>query len=329
MARRRPRREPVVDAPPVRHPTGRRQAREADAQAFAQERPDILKDRDDSKGTPVSNLQRILNLASKALDKKTQSSSGTGKTDWRGIVRTAADRVTGDSRPATGPAPVRPPVSSPADATTRTAASATAPAASPEDRAAIARYDYLLKTAQPEQLEQVHRDAFARLSPDQREQVGLRLRAELPTGEQPASTSADDLARSATRGEAHNPGFLRRVFASPTGRGAGAALAGAGVGAAGGMALGAAGGLFAAVAGGAVLSSVAAPLLEQAAGLGVDFESLSGGLDGVTENLAGGVDGITQGAGDYASGLGDQVSELGSNFEIPGLGSLGGLFGRE
>lgn len=277
----------------------------------------------------MSNLQRILNLASKALDKKTQSPAGNGTTDWRDLVRTAADKVTGDSRPAAGPASVRPPVSSRADSVTRTAASATAPAVSAEDRAAIGRYDYLLKTAQPDQLEQVHRDAFARLTPDQREQVGLRLRAELPAGEQPASTSPDDLARSATRGEAHNPGFLRRAFASPTGRGAGAALAGVGVGAAGGMALGAAGSLFAAVAGGAVLSSVAGPLLEQAAGLGVDFESLSGGLDGVTENLAGGVDGITEGAGDYASGLGDQITELGSGFEIPGLGSLGGLFGRD
>jgi hypothetical protein len=67
-----------------------------------------------------------------------------------------------------------------------------------------------------------------------------------------------------------------------------------------------------------VLSSVAAPLLEQAAGMGVDFE-----------NLAGGFDGIADGAGEYATGLGEQVSDLGSNFEIPGLGGLGNLFGRD
>ena len=244
----------------------------------------------------MSNLQRILNMASKALDKKGQpSSGGSGKTDWREMVRTAADKVTGDDRPQ-NPG--------------RTPAQSSAQTVSPEDRAAIARYDYLLKTAAPEQLEQVHRDAFARLTPAQREQVEGQLRAELPAGEQPASSSAADLARSATRGEATKPGFLRSMFSRP-----GAAAAGAG--AVAGVGIGAAGGLLAAVAGGAVLSSVAGPLLEQAAGMGVDFESLAGGFDGLSE-----------GAGEYASGLGEQASELGSDFEIPGLGSIGDLFGR-
>jgi hypothetical protein len=277
----------------------------------------------------MSNFQRILKMASKALDKKGQSSSsGSGTTDWRDIVRTAADSITGDGRPP-AVAPGRTPAAGGLNAPTP------APAVSADDRAAIARYDYLLKTAQPEQLEQVHREAFARLTPAQREQVGAELRAGLPAGEQPVSTSAEDLARSATRGEAHNPGFLRTMFAKPTGRGAAGALAGAGVGAVAGVGLGAAGGLLAAVAGGAVLSSVAAPLLEQAAGLGVDFESLAGGLDlgGIAsglgvEDLAGGVEGVTAGAGDAVTGIGEQVTDFGSNFEIPGLGGLGDLFGR-
>jgi len=251
----------------------------------------------------MSNLQRILNMASKALDKKGQpssSSTGTGKTDWREMVRTAADKVTGDDR-TQGSAP------------SRQSAPSSTHALTAEDRAAIARYDYLLKTAEPEQLEQVHRDAFERLTPAQREQVDAQLRAGLPAGEQPRSSSPADLARSATRGEAQKPGFLRAMFAKPSGRGA--AMAGAG--AVAGVGIGAAGGLLAAVAGGAVLSSVAGPLLEQAAGMGVDFESLAGGIDGLSE-----------GAGEYASGLGEQASELGSNFEIPGLGSLGDFFGR-
>ncbi|WP_411699106.1 hypothetical protein [Conyzicola sp.] len=246
----------------------------------------------------MSNLQRMLKMASQALDKKGQtSSSGSGKTDWREMVRTAADKVTGADRAADrGPsAPQRPDVSS---------------EVSTEDRAAIARYNYLLETAPPEQLESVHREAFARLSPAQREQVEAQLRAHLPANEQPASASSEDLARSATRGEAHNPGFLRGLFAKPSGRGAAGALAGVG--------LGAAGGLLAAVAGGAVLSSVAAPLLEQAAGMGVDFESFAGGFDGIAE-----------GAGDYAAGLSEQASELGSNFEIPGLSGLSNFFGRD
>ena len=263
----------------------------------------------------MSNLQRILNMASKAFEKKGQSSAtGAGKADWRKMVRTAADKVTGDGGP---PAP-------------RAAASTlrvneSVPAVSAGDHAAISRYDYLLKTAQPEQLEQVHRDAFARLTPAQRDEVNTQLRAELPAGEYPASTSPDDLARSATRGEAHNPGFLRKLFAKPSGRGA----AGAGMGAVAGVGLGAAGGLLAAVAGGAVLSGVAAPLLEQAAGLGVDFETVAGGLAGGLGDLTGGLEGITGGAGEYATGLGEQLSELGSNFEIPGLSGLGNLFGRE
>jgi hypothetical protein len=224
-------------------------------------------------------------------------------------------------------------------------------AISAEDRAAIKRYDYLLKTADPEQLEQVHLEAFARLTPSQREEVNAQLRAELPAGEYPASTSAADLARSATRSEARNPGFLGKLFAKSAGRGGAGALAGVGAG----VGIGAAGGLLAAVAGGAVLSSVAVPLLEQAAGLGIDFDSITGdlmgsleggladitgGLEGgvegltgdfagVTDGLTGGLEGVTAGVGETVSGLGAQLSELGSNFEIPGLGGLGDFFGRK
>ncbi|WP_051973706.1 hypothetical protein [Cryobacterium sp. MLB-32] len=147
----------------------------------------------------MSNLQRILNMASKALDMKGPSSTGgSGKTDWREMVRTAADKVTGDSRQPASTAQPRVVAVSPSTASP----AAAAPVVSPQDRAAIARYDYLLETAQPQQLEQVHRDAFARLTPAQRDAVNAQLRAELPANEYPASASPDDLARSATRGEA-------------------------------------------------------------------------------------------------------------------------------
>jgi len=273
----------------------------------------------------MSTFQRLLNMASKALDKRGQSSSnGSGNADWREMVRTVADRVTGDgSRPPVVVVPRASAVDSPARHATQ--------AATPEDRAAIARYEYLLSTAQPAQLEQVNRDAFARLTSAQREQVGTELRAALPTGEHPASSSADDLARSATRGEAQNPGFLKKLLAKNSGRGAGGALAGAGLGAVAGVGLGAAGGLLAAVAGGAVLSTVAGPLLEQAAGLGIDFESLSGGLDGLSggiEGVSGGLESLAGGAGEYTTGLTEQASDLGFNFDIPGLSGLGDLFNR-
>ena len=290
----------------------------------------------------MSNFQRILNMASKALGTSGQSANGPGNADWREVVRAAADKVTGDSRPTGAPAPTA--------AATRPAATTRPPAAArpaaarpanPDDAAAIARYDYLLKTAQPEQLEQVHRDAFARLTPAQREQVNAQLRADLPPTEYPASAEPADLARAAARGEAQKPGFLRSLFAKSGGRGGAGVLAGAGVGAVAGAGLGAAGGLLAAVAGGAVLSSVAAPILEQAAGLGVDFESLAGDLTAGAEDYAGGLGDLATGAEDYVGGFGDQVTELGSsfdtsgltdaaaNFEIPGLSDLGRLFGRE
>lgn len=231
----------------------------------------------------MSNLQRILKMATQALDKTGQSSgtAPTGKTDWRDLVRTAADKVTGDSRPTQAPQQ-------------RSAAAPTTAA----DQAALARYDYLLETARPDQLEQAHREAFAKLTPAQRDLVAARLRESLPANEQPVSDSPDDLARAAARGEAQHPGFLRSTFAKAGGFGVGA-VAGAG--------LGAAGGLLAMVAGGAIVSSVAAPLLEQAAGLGVDFDQF----------------------GDVTGGLEDQISEFGSGFELPGVFGLGGIFDRD
>ena len=268
-------------------------------------------------------FKRVLGMASKALDSKTGSSpSNGGTTDWRDLVRTAADKVTGDSTttPQYG-APVSRPAQRPQDARPGQ------PVVSQEDRAAIARYDYLLRTADPEQLEQVHRDAFAKLTPAQRATVEGRLRDELPAGEYPRSSSPDDLARAATRGEARNPGFLKTMFSKPGTRGA---LAGAGVGAVAGVGLGAAGGLLAAVAGGAVLSSVAGPLLAQASGLGVDFENLTGSFGDLGEfgDITGGAGELVSGAGEHVSGLGEQVSELGNGFELPNLGDIGNLFDR-
>lgn len=268
-------------------------------------------------------FKRVLGMASKALDSKTGSTSSSGgTTDWRDLVRTAADKVTGDSRPTPQyGAPANRPSARPQDARPGQ------PAVTQEDRAAIARYDYLLRTADPEQLEQVHRDAFAKLTPAQRAQVEGRLRDELPAGEYPRSSSPDDLARAATRGEAQNPGFLKKMFSKPGTRGA---LAGAGVGAVAGVGLGAAGGLLAAVAGGAVLSSVAGPLLAQASGLGVDFENLAGGFGDLGDfgDITAGAGDFVSGAGEHVSGLGEQVSEFGSDFQLPGLGDLGNLFDR-
>ncbi|MDW4573711.1 hypothetical protein R8Z57_13100 [Microbacterium sp. M3] len=202
-------------------------------------------------------------------------------------------------------------------------------APSAADRAAIARYEYLLQTSDPHQVEAIHREAFARLTPEQRAQVQAGMRAELRPAEQPRSADAPDLARAAARTEAARPGAMAGLLAR-IGRGS-RGRSGSGMGRS--AALVGAGGLLGAVAGGAVVSAVAAPLLANAVASGIDFDAIAGGVDldaiagGVDlEGLAGGVD--LGGVGDVVAGAGDTVTGFGeqlSNFEIPGLGDF---FGR-
>lgn len=267
----------------------------------------------------MSTLNRLIGMAGKALGQQSSTSGSASGGDWRRIVRTAADRITGDDRAAA--APIRTPASvRPAPASGPGPGAAPGAHLSADDRRAIARYDYLVQTAEPHDLERIHRDAFARLSPDQRAEVESRMRRELPPTEQPRSGSTDDLARAATRSELLRPGSIRGLLgrAGGSGRGIGGAVAGAGVGLA-------AGGILATIAGGAVLSSVAGPLLEQAAGLGVDLDALAGDIDlgAIT-----GVDELASGVGDRVSGVGDAIGNLGeqaSEFQLPDLGDL---FGR-
>lgn len=302
----------------------------------------------DHKGWVMANLNRILGMASKVIDKQLQKrgqsgaasgGSSAGGTDWRDVVRTAADKLTGDDRTRQGqqpPArqthpqhdPGRPDGGSPAQRGPVDA-----------DRVAIAKYDYLLRTAPPERLEQVHHDAFARLTPAQRQEVRNRLNSELPPNEHLRDDSAAGLARAATRGEVARPGLLRRVLGGRGGAFAGGAAVGAGA-----MAIG---GLGVAVAGAAVMSAAAGPVLAEAVGSGVDFEGIAAGfgdlglaegaegLVGEGEQLLGGFGEQAAGLGEQASGLGEQASGLGE--QVSGLGEqasnlggdfLGGLFDR-
>lgn len=264
----------------------------------------------------MSNLSRFISVAKQAkqaLDARNSGSGAaagapSGQTDWRDMVRKAADTITGDGRTAptaSTPAPVR-----------------SAAPVSADDRAAIARYDYLLQTADPAAIEQVHRDAFERLTPAQREQIEQRMRAELPAHEQPRSAEPSDLARTATRAELSSPGMLKGLLSRVGGGGGRNALMG---GAAVGVGV-AAGGMLAAVAGGAILSSVAGPLLEQAANIGVDFDALGGALD--LEGLTGGLGESVSGLGESVGGLGDQVSGLGEQVGGWNLPGLDDIFGR-
>ncbi|MDQ1121999.1 cation-transporting ATPase [Microbacterium trichothecenolyticum] len=276
------------------------------------------------------SFSRLFDMASKAVDKASSSAGSSSRTgaaggrDWRQVVRTAADAVTGDRRsdaPSASRATSHPTGAAAARFVPPVSTGASAPL-SRDDRAAIARYDYLLRTADPDRIEQMHREAFARLTPEQRAHVRARMDADLPPHERSRTDAADDLARTVARAEATQPGRLSRMLAR-AGRGG---MIGAGVAGAGG--------LLAAVAGGVVVSAAAGPLLAQAVSLGVDFEALATGVDldalasGVPlEALASGadVDGWVGGAHDAVSGLGEQVSGFGerlSNLDIPGFGDF-------
>ena len=272
------------------------------------------------------SFSRLFDLATKAAGKAASSqrtSNPSGGKDWRDMVRSAADAVTGDRRVDTPPAASHgsmPPASNGRYAPP--AASGASSSLTADDRAAIARYDYLLRTADPDRVEQMHREAFARLTPAQRAHVKERMDADLAPHERPRTDTADDLARTAARAEAARPGRMSGLLAK-AGRGG---LVGAGV-------VGA-GGLLAAVAGGAIVSAVAGPLLAQAGQLGVDFAGLAEGVD--LEAMASGVDlaslaegtGIGEWAGgaqDAVSGAGEHLSGFGeglSNLDIPGFGDF-------
>lgn len=302
----------------------------------------------------MGKLSRLIGLASDALDKNTGSgrgghpADGNRSTDWGGLLRGAVDAVRGPADPATPergsrPAPADPyaPPAAPGAGDRSARVAPTSPdrfsppapgspraskGGSDADRAAIARYDYLMQTADPQRIEQIHREAFSRLTPQQRSLVEARMREELAPGERPRSSSPDDLARAAGRAEAMKPGRMRGLLSRVRGAGAGGAAVAAG---------GAAVGLLGVVAGGAVLSTVAGPLLEQAANIGVDFGALAEGVDieslaaGVdVEALAGGAGDLMGSAGDAVSGLGETASGWGEQLGNLGIPGIGDLFGR-
>lgn len=93
------------------------------------------------------------------------------------------------------------------------------------DEQAIERYRYLLRTAPPETIEQAHAEAFARLTPEQRQTVLQELCQDLPEGERVAAlrsgTEPGALARTATRAEMRRPGTLEHRFGGMGGAGMG------------------------------------------------------------------------------------------------------------
>jgi len=111
-----------------------------------------------------------------------------------------------------------------------------------EDEAAIERYRYMLKTAPPETIEQAHAEAFAKLTPEQRQMVLQQLNENLPEAERQALANNGDnpqaLARAATRAEMRQPGTMERSFGGAGGMGFGGMLAGSLLGSIAGTVIG-------------------------------------------------------------------------------------------
>jgi len=176
-----------------------------------------------------------------------------------------------------------------------------------DDEVAIDRYRYMLRTAPPEQVEQAHAEAFAKLTPQQRQQVLAELSAAVPVAERVQSDDPRALARMATRAEMRQPGTMER------------ALGGRGMGM-GGMI---AGGLLASVAG-AFIGTAIADAMFDFNDSGESAEAADAGGGGGDGGGDGGGNGGGDAGGDYGGGYGDGGGFDGGGFDG---GDFGGDFG--
>jgi hypothetical protein len=94
------------------------------------------------------------------------------------------------------------------------------------DEVAVERYRYMLKAAPPETIEQAHAEAFAKLTPEQRQQVLAEMTTTVPEAKRARSTDPRDMARMATRAEMHHPGTMERSLGGLQGPGMGSMIAG-------------------------------------------------------------------------------------------------------
>ncbi|WP_374945360.1 hypothetical protein [Agreia sp.] len=175
-----------------------------------------------------------------------------------------------------------------------------------DDDIAIERYRYLLRTAPPETIEQVHEEAFSRLTADQRAQVFTQLSAEAPQGEAPRDAGAPALAQAATRSELRNPGTLERSLGGPAQAGFGS-----------GMGSMFAGSLLGSVAGIVIGSTLAQAFLPDLGG------SETGGADASGQDGSGEDAGGSDASGADASGA-DASGADGGGFGDFGGGDFGG-----
>lgn len=112
------------------------------------------------------------------------------------------------------------------------------PATGTTDEQAVARYQYMLRTAPPESIEQAHEEAFARLTPEQRQIALQKLSENAPPEERPQGDDPQSLARAATRAEIRQPGALGNAFGGGGGMGLGGIIGGSLLGSLAGIFIG-------------------------------------------------------------------------------------------
>ena len=154
-----------------------------------------------------------------------------------------------------------------------------------DDEIALERYRYLLRTAPPETIEQVHTEAFAKLTPEQRDLLFQSLTENAPSGDAPKGTDAASLASSATRSELRAPGTLERTMAPQgnTGPGFGSMFASS---------------LLGSVAGYVIASS----LMSAFSGFGDSGSTDAGADSGADTGADSGADASADGGGDFGGG---------------------------
>lgn len=180
------------------------------------------------------------------------------------------------------------------------------------DDQALARYRYLLRTAPPETIEQTHAEAFAQLTPEQRQEVLAQLSRDLPQGEAPRSDDPRDMARAATRAEMRQPGYLQSSLGG-MGRG----------GRGGGLAGGFGGSMLGAVAGVVVGSMVANAIFD---GYGDSPEAQEAGDSGEGLGSEGGDQGALPddgGSGDAGGDTGGDAGFADAGYDASGGGDVG------
>ncbi|HSU75077.1 MAG TPA: hypothetical protein VLI66_09045 [Terrabacter sp.] len=196
--------------------------------------------------------------------------------------------------------------------------------ASSEDERAIARYKYLLRTADPEDIERVHTEAFAKLSPEQRQMVLQRLTEDLPQGERPRSDEPADLARSATRAEMYRPGYLQGAFAG--GRFGG-------MGGVGGMGMGGmfAGSMLGTIAGVVVGSALADMMLDgfDSSPEAHEMGDTGDGGDSGSGDSGSGDSGPADAADSGGAGSFNDGGDVGSGSDVAGGSDFGGFGGGD